>query len=58
MIPSRVLEVAYGEILLGVEFLFMVELGGLMGGGAAAGRNPRGDDFFPEVPAFKLVGTS
>ena len=42
MIPGRVLEVAYGQIRLGVKFLFMVELGGLVRGRAAPGGNPRG----------------
>ena len=56
MIPGRVLEVAYGQIFLGVQFLFMVDLGGFVGGGAAPGGNPRGDDFAPEVAALKLVG--
>lgn len=31
MIPNCVLEVAYGQIFLGVQFLFMVDLGGFMG---------------------------
>jgi hypothetical protein len=34
----------------------MVELCGLMGGRTAAGRNPRGNNFTPEVAALKLVG--
>ena len=58
MIPGRVLEVAYGQVRLGVQFLFVVDLGSLVGGGAAAGSNPRGDDFAPEVAALKLVGAS
>jgi hypothetical protein len=58
MIPGRVLEVAGGEIGLAVEFLFMVELGGLVGGGAAPGGNPWWDDFAPQVAAFELVGTA
>jgi len=36
--------VAYWEIFVGVEFLFLVDLGGLMGGGAAADSNLRGDE--------------
>jgi|WetSurMetagenome_2_1015567.scaffolds.fasta_scaffold162892_1 hypothetical protein len=42
MIPGGILEVAYRQVRLGMEFLFMVELGGLVGGGAAPGGNPRG----------------
>jgi len=34
----------------------MIELGGLVGGRAAPGGNPRGDDFASEVAALKLVG--
>ena len=41
MIPGGVLEVAYREIFLGVQFLFMVDLSGFVGGGAAPGGNPR-----------------
>ncbi len=36
----------------------MIELGGLMGGRAAPGSNPRGDDFAPEVAALELVGAA
>jgi len=34
----------------------MVDLGGFMGGRAAPGGNPRGDDFAPEGTALELVG--
>jgi hypothetical protein len=56
MIPGRVLEVVNREVCFGVQFLFMVGLGGFMGGRAAPGGNPRGDDFAPKVAALKLVG--
>jgi hypothetical protein len=58
MIPNRVLEVAHGQIRLGVKFLFMVDLGGFVGGRAPAGGNPERDDLAPEVAALKLVGAS
>ena len=58
MVPGHVLEVPHGKIGLGVEFLFMVELRGLMGGRAAAGGNTGGNDVPPEVAALELVGAS
>ena len=58
MIPGGVLKVAYGQVRLGVHFLFVVDLGGLVSGRAAADGNPRRDDFSPEVAALELVGAS
>jgi len=45
MVPGRVLEVACGQIRLGMQFLFVVDLGGLVGGRAAAGGNSGRDNF-------------
>jgi hypothetical protein len=56
MVPGRVLQIAQGEICLGVQLLFMIQLGGLMGGRTPPGGNPGRDDFTPEIAAFELVG--
>ena len=55
MIPGGVLEVDNGEIFLGMQFLFMVDLGALWWLSRAGQQSPGGRSR-SEVAALELVG--